>query len=138
MAVLECPKIEVGAQLAIDADQEVEVDGRHVLRLRIKREVGIERITRLEHEQLPGIDACGRLDGVVITVEAMRIIFAMLARFRNDHRGRQLDFARVGPRAPEAAGKKQRNCWQGPNKFGFHSKPSLKGFPDNGPGRNLQ
>src|ERR1700674_5113599 len=103
---------------------QVQVDGRYVLRLRIKSEIGIERIASLEHEELAGIYVRGGLDCVVIPVEAMRIVFAVLTRFSYDHRDRQFDVRRVGPRRTPAADHHQCDCRHCPNKYGLHRMPS--------------
>ena len=58
---------------------EVEVDGRHILGLRIEGEIRIERIARLDHEELPGIYVGDGLDCVMIPVEAVGIVLAVLA-----------------------------------------------------------
>src|SRR5271169_3827473 len=99
---------------------EVQVNGRYVLRLRIKSEIGIERIAGLEYEELAGIYVRGGLDCVVIPVEAMRIVFAVLAGFSYDHRGWEFDVRRVSPGHAPAPDHHQCDCRHCLNKYGFH------------------
>ena len=77
---------------------EVEVDRRHIRGCRIEVEVGIEPIARLEHELLPRVYMGDRLDRIMNPVEAVRIVFAVLARLCHDHRRRALDVAGIGQR----------------------------------------
>ncbi len=58
---------------------EIEINRSQVLRLGVEGEIGIKRIARLEHEKLPWIDMRRRLDGVVIAIETVRVVFAMLS-----------------------------------------------------------
>ena len=60
---------------------KVEIDRGHILRLGIEGQIGVQRIAGLEHEQLPRIDMCRGLDGVVIAVEAVRVVLAVLPDF---------------------------------------------------------
>ena len=57
----------------------VQIDGRHILGRRIEVEVGIESIARLENEMLPRLYMGDWFDRVVNPVEAVWIIFAVLA-----------------------------------------------------------
>ena len=67
----------VAALGAFDVDgsgewmDEVQVHGRDILRLRIEVEIGIERITRFQDEELPRLHTGCRLDGEVIAIEAV-------------------------------------------------------------------
>ena len=56
----------------------------------------------------------------MISIEAVRIVFAVLTGFRNDHRTWEFHFAGVSAGKSQASGHDQcdrRNCR---NKFGFH------------------
>ena len=116
----------VAALCSFDVDRprqrmdEVEVDRGHVLSLRVEGKIGIERVTRLEHEKLPGLHMGGRLDAVVITIEAVRIVFAVLARLCHDHRRRQLDLAGIGPRPAKTSNQQQGSGRHCANERGFH------------------
>src|ERR1700735_1475266 len=114
---------------------EVQVNGRDVLRLRIKSEIGIECIAGLKHEELAGIYVRGGLDCVVIPVEAMRVVFAVLTRFSYDHRGWEFDVRRVSPRRAPAPDHHQYDCRHCLKKYRFHRMPSGSTRARASPGR---
>jgi hypothetical protein len=98
---------------------QVEIDGRQILRLGIEGQIGIECVAGLQDEELPRIDVRGGLDGVVIAIEAVRIIFAVLAGFANDDRWRQLDVAGVSRRRAPSSNQKHCGRRNFPNQSGF-------------------
>src|SRR4051794_9363495 len=62
-------------------------------------------------------------------IEAVWIIFAVLARLSHDQRRRALDVAGIGQRDAPAPDKKQGNYWHSRNEFGFHWMSSLRMLP---------
>ena len=88
---------------------KIEIHRRNVLRLGIEGQVGIERIARLEHEKLPRSDMGSGLDCVMVPIEAVRIVFAVLAGFRNDHRSRKFNIAGIGPGESQTTNNDQRS-----------------------------
>ena len=89
---------------------QVEIDRSQILRFGIECQIGIKRVAGLEHEQLAGIDVRGWLDGVMIAIEAVRIILAVLAGFSDYNGGRQFDVAGIGGRYAPSTNQEQHCC----------------------------
>jgi hypothetical protein len=77
---------------------EVEVDGREVIGVGFKVEVGVQRIAGMEHDEVARIGPGDRLDGRMVAVEAVRVVGAMGARLLDLDDGLPLDVGRVGAR----------------------------------------
>src|SRR5579872_310149 len=66
---------------------KIEVDRSQVLGGRGKGQIGIERVAGLENEKLILLYGGRWFDIGVITIEAVRIVFAMLSGFSDDDGG---------------------------------------------------
>jgi hypothetical protein len=107
----------------------VQVDGCHIRGRRIEGEIRVEPIARLKYELPSRLYTGGWLDRVMYPVEAVWIIFAVLARLCQDQWRWTLDVAGIGQRDAPAPDKKLGNHRHSPNEFGFHWMSSLKNVP---------
>src|SRR6185312_12610495 len=99
---------------------EIEVDGRYILGGRCKRQIGIKSIAGLKYEKLILLYRSCWLNVGMITIEAVRIVLAMLSGLSNDNRGWALHIARIGPRRPSTAANKQECNGYSRQGCGFH------------------
>jgi hypothetical protein len=76
---------------------EVEVNGSYILGGRGKSQIGIKSVAGLKDEKLILLYRSRWLDVGMITIEAMRIVFAMLSGLSNDNGSWTLHIARIRP-----------------------------------------
>src|SRR6185295_7314749 len=105
---------------------EVQIDRRHVCCRRIEGKFRIEPITRLEYELLPRLYTGDWLDRIMNPVEAVWIIFAVLARLLQGPRGLDPDAACYRQPQSPRPDKAKSNYRHSPNRFRFHWKSPSK------------
>ena len=104
---------------------QVGVNRRDVFGNRVDIEFGVQGVTGVNHDQITGFRACNGLDGGMVTVETIGVIFTMLPFFRDFNDGLGLDVGGVS----KSIGEKETN--QQPPERGLgeilHVSPCVMG-----------
>ena len=82
---------------------QVEIEGGHVVRGRIQRQVAVERVPGLEHDVIARIGARHRRNRRMVAVEAVGVVGAMGAFLGDDHPVLPGDVGGVGQGRARAA-----------------------------------